>query len=260
MEWIGFTPDTAARVLPGVAMIAVAEQPDVVLSAEDIDLLRDGLGHVDMQLRWLVHLDDLGVVRVWRSWSGYQVYQVTVSRDGRVRDLRVEQDPSRAVSSMDAEPGFFGEVLWVILNDIRALRHDESRAAEAPTGDSAPPFVVHADSSEVQAWSSVRLPFEPTGAMLELRHQLREALYQLEPVDGQVLHAIYTAADMGELADVENTLLYNVGTRATRALMTSGVRFERRYQAQPPIESVPVGASAALSELAAVVGHANHGE
>ncbi len=70
--------------------------------------------------------------------------------------------------------------------------------------------------------------------MLELRGELRDALHLMVPIAGRPLHAVYTAADDGEFADVENVLLYNVGASATRHLVSTGVRFERAF-ALPPL-------------------------
>jgi hypothetical protein len=64
---------------------------------------------------------------------------------------------------------------------------------------------------EVNAWSEVRLPFEPKGEMLEFRQQLVAAIKAMPPAcDGQLV-ATYTAADPNALIDTENVLFYNVG-------------------------------------------------
>jgi hypothetical protein len=90
-------------------------------------------------------------------------------------------------------------------------------------------YVIRADDREVQAWTPARLPFTPKGWMVDFREALRSALAGITPAGDDVLHAIYTAQDSGEVVDVENVLLYNVGAKTLRPLMTSGVRFERAF-------------------------------
>jgi hypothetical protein len=76
-------------------------------------------------------------------------------------------------------------------------------------------YAVVADSgrSLVEAWSSSRLPFQPTGAMREFRDELRSATARLSASLGEAIHARYTSPIGGHF-DVENVLLYNVGTSA----------------------------------------------
>lgn len=103
------------------------------------------------------------------------------------------------------------------------------------------PFVVLSDDGRVvQAWSVARLQFEGGGWQRELRDDLRAALEALPPAsEDQVLHAIYEAPDDGAFSDAENVLLYNVGSRYLRHLVTRGVRFERAYaRPAPPIQAL----------------------
>lgn len=99
------------------------------------------------------------------------------------------------------------------------------------------PFLVLGDSRRVDAWSVARFQFEGRGWQRDLRDELRRALQRLvDARPDQVLHAVYEAADDGELTDAENVLLYNVGSRYLNHLMTSGVRFERAYsRPDPPV-------------------------
>lgn len=86
----------------------------------------------------------------------------------------------------------------------------------------------------VEAWSEVRLPFEPRGEALELRGHIRQALATLRPAYGEVLHAVYTSESDG-FVDTENVLLYNVGAAALRNACAYGLRFERRFgKPRPP--------------------------
>lgn len=100
--------------------------------------------------------------------------------------------------------------------------------------DVDPTYAIRASADAVEAWSTVRLPFEPKGRMLELRTELRAALRSLSPAPGAQLHAVYGASDDGQFVDTENVLLYNVGTAALRHLAGSAVTFERTFAYPPP--------------------------
>ena len=76
-----------------------------------------------------------------------------------------------------------------------------------------PYAVASKGDSRVEAWSSTRLPFEPTGAMREFRGELRGAVAQLSAGPARGLYALYVSPVGGHF-DVENVLLYNVGPRA----------------------------------------------
>ena len=53
------------------------------LTAEEVDLLRDGLWPRDMDDRWVVWLDG-NTLRCWRSWTGMCIYEakVMLAEDG----------------------------------------------------------------------------------------------------------------------------------------------------------------------------------
>jgi hypothetical protein len=72
---------------------------------------------------------------------------------------------------------------------------------------------IHGDVHRIEAWSTARLQFEPKGLQIEYRDALRTALRQLRPSDGVVLHGNYATPDQ-DFADLENVLLYNVGSGA----------------------------------------------
>lgn len=80
---------------------------------------------------------------------------------------------------------------------------------------SKPGYLIALDEpgSRVDAWSTTRLPFEPKGAMLEFRAGLRSAVVRLSADSSHALHALYTSP-LGGRFDVENVLIYNVGTSA----------------------------------------------
>lgn len=114
-----FTAETATS--PGLRMTPVATPPRLRLDPDVVALLRAGLGRYDMELRWLAHLDDAGVLRLWRSWTGHEVYRATYGPDG-LTGLAVEQDPERYRGGLDGEPGRFEAVLTAVVNDLRRLR------------------------------------------------------------------------------------------------------------------------------------------
>lgn len=104
-----------------------------------------------------------------------------------------------------------------------------------------PTYALRTSTNTVEAWSTVRLPFEPKGRMLELRTELRAALRSLSPAPGAQLHAVYGATDDGQFVDTENVLLYNVGTAALSHLSESAVTVERvfAYPAPPDESALP---------------------
>lgn len=95
-------------------------------------------------------------------------------------------------------------------------------------------YVLRAAPDVVELWSTVRLPYEPRDWVLKMRNDLRRALRASAPRSGGRLHAVYRAADDGELVDTENVLLYNVGSGALRPLVARSVTFERGYEIPAP--------------------------
>lgn len=85
---------------------------------------------------------------------------------------------------------------------------------------------MHSDDHAVEGWSVQRLPFEPTGYLRDYRNELRAALRALGPVDGKHLRAVYASPDRA-FADVENVLLYNLGTGCYRHLTECGLEVMR---------------------------------
>ena len=106
---------------------------------------------------------------------------------------------------------------------------------EPEIGGSDPGYVIDVDrrGSRVEAWSSTRLPFEPTGAMLEFRAGLRSAAAVLSADSSHALHAVYTSP-LGGHFDVENVLIYNVGPSAFGRSAGYELVVERRLGPVPP--------------------------
>jgi hypothetical protein len=88
--------------------------------------------------------------------------------------------------------------------------------------------VIDDEARDVQAWSTVRLPFEPRGWLVDFRRELAAACRSLVAGPGEVLHACYTAHDRARV-DVENVLTYNLGTGAIGAAAANGVLLERAF-------------------------------
>jgi hypothetical protein len=94
-------------------------------------------------------------------------------------------------------------------------------------------FEITRGPGEVNAWSEVRLPFQPKGEMLEFRQRLGAAITAMPPAGAGHLAATYTAADPTTLIDTENVLFYNVGLGCFAAHTHSGLAFERVFAAPP---------------------------
>ena len=88
----------------------------------------------------------------------------------------------------------------------------------------APPaeYAVRASAQRVDAWSRIRLPYEPKGWLRDYRDELRTALRAMPPGPSGVLLAEYATPD-DQFSDVENVLLYNVGSGAYSHLSVRGL-------------------------------------
>lgn len=82
--------------------------------------------------------------------------------------------------------------------------------------------MITGSRTSVSAWSVLRLPFEPRGWQMEFRTQLRSALREVDHGDDSALVATYASPD-DSFVDVENVLLYNVGSASLSPLMAGGV-------------------------------------
>lgn len=74
----------------------------------------------------------------------------------------------------------------------------------------------------VEAWSTTRLPFEPKGWLLEYRGDLRRALRAMEVTRTGIFYAEYATPDRS-FADLENVLLYNLGSGCYAHLAQRGI-------------------------------------
>lgn len=137
-----FTERSAAKVRPGLAMSPAGTASRLVLDADAVRLLWDGLGFYDMEIRWVAHLDDTGVLRLWRSWTGHQIYQARAVATGtgttRFVDVTMEQHPDRYTGKLADEPGKFERVLISTINHLRRFRAGHTPYGPSPSTGPAP--------------------------------------------------------------------------------------------------------------------------
>ncbi len=76
------------------------------LNKADYKLLWLGLPWLDMGAKWMGYMDKKRTLHMYRSWTGFEIYRLTVKRNlGRyyVSEILVESDPSRYVLLTDYE-------------------------------------------------------------------------------------------------------------------------------------------------------------
>lgn len=121
-----FDDRNRASIHPGLYLRDCLDVPRLVLDPDAVALLRAGLGRYDMEIRWLAHLDAANVLGVWRSWTGFQIYEAVVAVDadgtGRFHRLRVEQHQERYHGSLTGEPATFERVIISVINTLRWFR------------------------------------------------------------------------------------------------------------------------------------------
>jgi hypothetical protein len=95
------------------------------------------------------------------------------------------------------------------------------------------PFLIQKlDDRVVEAWAQQRLKFEPKLWMKEYRDELRSALRELTAGENEGLYAVYCSPQR-DLCDVENVLIYNVGSSYLRNAAHTELTFERRFTQMP---------------------------
>jgi hypothetical protein len=85
----------------------------------------------------------------------------------------------------------------------------------------------------VRAWSATRLQLRGGSWHVDFKGQLVRCVSHLRAGDGGILHATFAAAG-GEGFDLENALLYNVGTGWFGPSGGEGLRFERAFEVPQP--------------------------
>ncbi len=116
LELGGFNPD-AELVVPMLDPVDVPP-PAMLLTPAIEDQLRVGLGRVDMEIRWMAWLSDRDELRLWRSWTGNEIYRAQLERRaGRlvVTCLAVESAPGR-FTLFEREPAGFVSTLGHVIN------------------------------------------------------------------------------------------------------------------------------------------------
>ena len=80
------------------------------LTAEELELLR--LGHIPrgMDDKWFRCFAD-GVFCIFRSWTGFCIYQIPVSPDGKIRGGMVNRDPDQHRETDPGRDGVMAEYL-----------------------------------------------------------------------------------------------------------------------------------------------------
>jgi hypothetical protein len=71
--------------------------PNFSLNTDEEAAFRIGIGRVDMETRWLAWLDQ-DILRLWRSWTGFEIYRATFERRAnglQATELLVESSPER---------------------------------------------------------------------------------------------------------------------------------------------------------------------
>jgi hypothetical protein len=120
-------------------------------------------------------------------------------------------------------------------------------------------YSVRYDDTHVEAWSRKRLPFEPKGWLHDYRRELQTALRSMTATPTSVLYAEYGTPGEG-LADLENVLLYNLGSGCYAHLAELGIVCRRtpsfdglhrlRYTTMEPADvTIPSGKILAAAQL-----------
>jgi hypothetical protein len=87
-------------------------------------------------------------------------------------------------------------------------------------------YFISTTESRIQLWLPRRLPLQPTGTQLEARKKLSDAIKDLRALNNFILSACYSSLD-SSICDVENVLLYNVGTGAFSRATPFGIKIRR---------------------------------
>ncbi|MEH6908552.1 DUF6946 family protein [Neobacillus drentensis] len=94
---------------------------------------------------------------------------------------------------------------------------------------------MYSQTQKVELWSTARLPFEPKNWMKEMRDELKDSLKLLTPVKNGTLYGKFCTSENDSFFDVENVLLYNVGTGSFSHLGNEHVIIERSFQEIPTL-------------------------
>ncbi len=92
-------------------------------------------------------------------------------------------------------------------------------------------YLLNATGKEVKLWTCEYIPFEPSGWKKKLKQELREALKNMQPEPYDGLYASYQARQ-SHFCDIENVLLYNVGSGAFSHLSAPSICIEGKFASQ----------------------------
>ncbi len=113
------------------------------------------------------------------------------------------------------------------------------RIINMPNAELTENYYIRTENNAVELWSRIRIPFETKGWPKDMKESLRLSIKSLCRAEQSMLYAVYIA-EQSDYCDVENILLYNVGSGAFSNLCRKGLCFERRYS-KPPKCSEPTG-------------------
>lgn len=97
----------------------MVDPPRLTLGAAEESALRIGLGRTDMDIRWMAWLDEDDRLRLWRSWTGFEMFTADFTRDSgtlRLTRLSVESDPERYAADESGVEVDFAETLHQCLS------------------------------------------------------------------------------------------------------------------------------------------------
>jgi hypothetical protein len=82
-----------------------------------------------MEIRWLAHLDDTNVLRLWRSWIGHQIYQAVLERQAAnqwvIRELAVGRCCICETSGRAEVGAGWRQIAWASSVNAAATRNAE---------------------------------------------------------------------------------------------------------------------------------------
>lgn len=80
------------------------------LTAEELERLRQGHVPREMEDKWFRYFAD-GVFYIFRSWTGFCIYEIPVSPEGRIRGGTVNRDPEQYRETDPGRDGVMAEYL-----------------------------------------------------------------------------------------------------------------------------------------------------
>ena len=80
------------------------------LTAEELERLRQGHVPQEMEDKWFRYFAD-GVFYIFRSWTGFCIYEIPVSPEGKIRGGTVNRDPEQYRETDPGRDGVMAEYL-----------------------------------------------------------------------------------------------------------------------------------------------------